>query len=54
MYKGNAFQSSYKSLARADSWAYGQSHLEINKYTFSIAIKSWHAQTAKQAQTNFD
>ena len=34
--------------------SYGQSHLKINKYTFSIAIKSWHAQTAKQPQTNFD
>lgn len=34
--------------------SYGHSHLKINKYAFSIAIKTWHAQTAKQPQSNFD
>lgn len=55
MFKGSAFQSSYKSLAKAGlCLSYGHSHLKINKYTFSIAMKTWHVQTAKQPQSNFD
>lgn len=55
MFQGSTFQSSYKSLAKAGlCLSYGHSHLRINKYTFSIAMKTRHAQTAKQPQTNFD